>query len=71
MPYIYAMSWLEGHTWTAIWGRVKWGLLQLIVGFSYSSRGTLASGALSTVYNRSIRYKLLKTPYSESELCVS
>jgi hypothetical protein len=64
-----AMPWINGRTWAAIWGRFKWGLLRWLVGFPFSIQGKaqLAHRAMGTVYNRTIRYKLVRTPYSESD----
>ncbi|KAL4244616.1 Protein kinase-like domain superfamily protein [Abortiporus biennis] len=61
-----AMPWLLRPTWAAWWGRLRWSLLRWIAWFPRSSyKNTLQS--LRVMRQRSNRFRLDKTPYSENE----
>ncbi|KAL1727195.1 kinase-like protein [Schizophyllum commune] len=61
-----AMSWLSAPTWAARWARARWALLRFIAcGFGWRYSKQLA--ALRVVRQRSLRFRMAKGPYSDSE----
>ncbi|KAI0371710.1 hypothetical protein BV20DRAFT_158279 [Pilatotrama ljubarskyi] len=64
-PQGHDMPWLFDHTWGAWWGRVRWSIFRWIaVGSFYRYRK--AWQACATVSFRTQRYRLDKTPYSDT-----
>ncbi|TFY77315.1 hypothetical protein EWM64_g6697 [Hericium alpestre] len=58
------IPWLYEPTWAAWWGRMRWSLLQWIACGPRRGYGE-AYNALCVVRQRSLRYRMQKTPFSE------
>ncbi|RPD65362.1 kinase-like protein [Lentinus tigrinus ALCF2SS1-7] len=58
------IEWIFGKTWAAWWGRVRWELLRWLV-FGRAGRYRKEREMLAHVRQRSLRYRLEKTPFSD------
>ncbi|KAI0316343.1 kinase-like protein [Amylostereum chailletii] len=58
-----AMPWINARTWVGWWGRVRWSFLRW-VACGAAGPYEKAGRALSTVHDRSVVFRLDRTPYS-------